>query len=75
MRILLTDAQKYRAADEAYRKQIVAAMAAEDWTMEDLAHTMGISRNTLAARLKNTAKLTRGEDRILRRALRMEEGR
>jgi len=64
--------KKEDAADEAYRKELRAAMAAADKTIEDLALELGMSRNTLASRLKDTSKITRGEDRRLRRALRME---
>lgn len=73
MRIKLTQAQKDEAAALAYRKSILSALGAAEMTKEDLARKMGISRATLRARLTDTDTLTRGEDRKLRRILRMEE--
>ena len=72
MRICLTDRQKERAAADAYRRTILAAIGAAEMTQEDLAVALGMSRATLRARLQNTDTLTRGEDRLLRRVLRME---
>ena len=72
MRICLTQAQKDEAAATAYKKTILAAMGAAEMTREALADKLGMSRATLRARLENTDTLTRGEDRRLRRVLRME---
>ena len=72
MRICLTDRQKDEAAATAYKKTILAAIGAAEMTQEDLAAALGMSRATLRARLNNTDTLTRGEDRLLRRVLRME---
>ena len=72
MRICLTQTQKDEAAAAAYRKTILAAIGAAEMTQEDLAVALGMSRATLRARLQNTDTLTRGEDRRLRRVLRME---
>lgn len=73
MRIKLTQAQKDEAEAAEYRKRILAAIGAAEMTKEDLAERMGMSRATLRARLRDTDTLTRGEDRRLRRVLRMEE--
>lgn len=72
MRQALTQAQKDSAAAAAYRRTILAAMGEQETTQEDLARRMGMSRATLRARLRDTDSLTRGEDRMLRRLLRME---
>ena len=69
----MTQMQKDRRADSRYRTQIVAAMKEWDISHDALADALGISRATLARRMKDTASFTRGEDRTLRRVLRMEE--
>ena len=61
-----------READVEYRRSILIAMAANQCTQARLASALGISRNTLAARLRNPETMTRGEDRTLRRFLGME---
>lgn len=61
-----------RAEDEAYRRKILMAMAAAEISQERLAAALNMSRNTLRSRIANPADLTRGEDRTLRRVLRME---
>ena len=73
MRIMMwTQEQKDRADDAAYRDEIRVAMVRRRVNIEDLAKALGMSRNTMSARLRDTGKLTRDEDRRIRRFLRME---
>lgn len=70
MRPLAWDtARMDQAADAEYRKDILMAMAVNGMTQDKLAAALGMSRNTLRARLRNPETLTRGEDRTLRRLL------
>ena len=64
--------EKDRADDEKYRDGILGAMRLHGYTQDTLAKALGMSRNTLRARLQNTQTITRGEDRAIRRLLNMD---
>lgn len=71
-KVYLTQEQRDRAQDLEYKRAIVAALAVRDMTRGQLADVLKMSRGTLTARLRDPGKITRSEDRAIRRALGME---